>query len=173
MEEQEIIQLDGKDIKPIREKLLEEQNGICPLCLTPIDPNDAALDHCHDSGLIRGVLHKRCNSNEGALKSKFRRSGIQNIEGCEITFEEYILNLHFYLTKDHHDMLHPSNKPGPKKLMKSSYNKLVREIKKANEYYKAHNKKPIKIPDYPKSKRLTKRLDELYEEFGIDPRFYN
>ena len=57
----------------------------------------------------------------------------------------------------------------PRKLMKSSYNELKREIDKVNKYMK----KPIKIPNYPKSKRLTKRLKELYEQFGIYPRYYS
>jgi hypothetical protein len=65
-------------------------------------------------------------------------------------------------------LLHPSHAPKPRKLMKSSYNELKREIKKANHFLS----KPLKMPDYPKSKRLTKRLKELYEQFAIYPKFY-
>ena len=162
-------QMEPKETRDIRESLLKEQDYFCPLCESLIDPKDAALDHCHDTGRIRGVLHLRCNSIEGALKSKFKRGG-----GLRYTdFETYLKNLALYLTKEHHMLLHPSNRPGPKKLMKSSYNHLIREIKHANLYYKSKNKKLIKFPDYPKSKKLTKRLAELFEEFALSPVYYN
>ena len=161
--------MKSTEIKEIREQLLEEQNYICPLCQTEIKPEDAALDHCHDTtgpnaGRIRGVLHKRCNSAEGALKSKFIRSGT----GLYTTFEEYLLNLAHYLVKDHHLLLHPTHAAKPQKLMKSSYNSLKKEVETCNQYMK----RPIKVPSFPKSGRLTKKLKELYEKFGIQPRYY-
>jgi len=53
-------------------ELLERQGGVCPICLGPIvEPigptggsGDWALpsvDHCHETGKVRGVLHRRCN----------------------------------------------------------------------------------------------------------------
>ncbi len=161
-------QMDHKEIREIREQLLIKQDNICPLCNCVINSWEAALDHDHETGLIRGVIHLRCNSCEGGLKSKFKRSGCESYTD----FSTYLYNLSVYLSKEHYDLLHPSNKPGPKKIMKSSYNKLIKEIKRTNIYYKSKKKKPIKYPGYPKSKRLTKRLKELFEEFAIDPQFY-
>lgn len=174
---------NAKEVRELREALWHEQEGICPLCNTYIPLSDTALDHSHDTGLIRGVLHKRCNSAEGTLKSKFKRAGITNLENCDVTFESFLINLHLYLIKDHYDYLHPSHKPGPKKLMKRSYNKLKKEIEIFNSYLKAHHtkdttingkrRKVIKMPEYPKSKKATKPLRELYERFGIEPEYYS
>ena len=157
--------MKSTEVKETRERLLKDQDYICPLCQTKIKPEDAALDHDHKTGHIRGVLHKRCNSAEGALKSKFIRSGT----GLYTTFEEYLLNLAHYLVKDHHLLLHPTHAARPQKLMKSSYNQIKKEVENCNKFLK----RPIKVPAYPKSKRLTKKLKELYEKYGIQPRYYS
>lgn len=47
---------------------LKKQGGICPLCLKPIDVSikgELVLDHDHETGRIRGALHRSCNSGEG------------------------------------------------------------------------------------------------------------
>ena len=55
--------LKYREIKPLREKMLEEQNYKCALCEEPItDLSEAVLDHAHDkTGQIRAVLHRGCN----------------------------------------------------------------------------------------------------------------
>lgn len=56
------------EIKEHREKTLKKQRGVCPLCGTKILPEEAVLDHCHDTGHIRRVLHRSCNAAEGRIK---------------------------------------------------------------------------------------------------------
>jgi len=158
--------LKQKDIKQYRNYLLKKQDYKCPICNRKIHEQDANLDHCHESGLIRGVLCKTCNAYiEGTFRSKWKRSGLSKI----IAFEELLFNLYSYLDKDFFPIFHPSHTAKPRKLKKMSYNKLKKEIEKTNNYLE----KPIKIPQYPKSKRLTKRLKELYDQFGIIPEFYS
>ena len=156
--------LKHKDIKPLREKLWKENNYCCPICGTKLSKEDLALDHSHDTGLIRNTICSKCNSYEGMIKSKWKRSGLMNI----IELADLLESLSVYLRKEHLPYLHPTAVMKKPKLMKSSYNDLKREIQKANKYLQ----KPIKIPPYPKSKRLTKRLKELYDQFGIDPKYY-
>ena len=166
-------QMSQKEIKDLREELLKKNGGRCPILDIPLHPSDAALDHAHEpsetsetqEGQIRGTIHKFANSLEGQMRSKFRRSGVAKY----ISFEDFLFNLYQYLMNSRELCLHPSHAPRPRKLMKSSYNELKREITKANKYLN----KPIKIPEYPKSKRLTKRLKELYEQFKIFPNFYS
>ena len=88
------------------------------------------------------------------------------------TFEEYLYNLAEYLSKDHHLMLHPSHAPKPRKLQKRSYQELLKEVEIYNFYSKKNKTKIIKIPSFPKSGKLTKRLKELYEQFKIYPKYY-
>lgn len=155
-----MTQLNHSDVKDVRLQLLEEQQSICPLCGTKIEVCDAVLDHDHDTGLIRGVLHNICNAIEGVLKHKFRRGG-----GAKYTeYQTFLDNLVVYLKKAQHPMIHPSEKPKEPKLMKSSYNELLRVLKK-----QGHKKK---VPPYPKLKKMTKALQELYDAYDVAPKFY-
>ncbi len=46
------------------------QNGICPLCAKPL-LHDWSIDHCHQSGRVRGILHDACNRCLGMIESRF------------------------------------------------------------------------------------------------------
>jgi hypothetical protein len=52
-------------------KMLESQNGKCAICgySDLSDPNlFPVVDHCHDSGLVRGLLCSNCNLAIGQFK---------------------------------------------------------------------------------------------------------
>ena len=55
-----------------------------------------------------------------------------------------------------------------RKKIQREVNQLKREVEKCNKFLL----KPMQIPIFPKSGRLTKKLKELFDKFGIDPRFY-
>jgi len=165
-----------KEIQEVRERLLLENDGVCPILKIILDPKDSCLDHAHQGsefsktvdGQVRDTIHKYANSLEGVMRSRFLRSGVANF----ITFEEFLLNLHLYLMNNRQNLLHPQHSPKPKKLTKRSYNKLIKEIKIVNNYRIKQKQKQIKIPMYPKSQKLTKKLKELYFEFKINPEYY-
>lgn len=51
--------------------LTEKQDGKCAGCLTPLeelDPFHIHIDHCHDSGDVRGMLCSSCNLLLGHAK---------------------------------------------------------------------------------------------------------
>lgn len=56
-------------------QMYEEQNGVCKICGRPeskVDkrlgaPRKLAVDHCHDTGKIRGLLCTECNQAIGLL----------------------------------------------------------------------------------------------------------
>lgn len=47
-------------------RVLEEQGGVCAICKEP-EPQSRrlAVDHCHNTNIIRGILCMRCNTNLG------------------------------------------------------------------------------------------------------------
>lgn len=50
------------------EKMLESQEGKCPVCLRDLNSR-SHIDHCHDTGKVRAVLCPDCNHAEGLIRS--------------------------------------------------------------------------------------------------------
>lgn len=54
-------------------ELLAAQGGVCAICSTPLllgvpqtlTGSEAAVDHCHSTGKVRGILCGRCNKGLG------------------------------------------------------------------------------------------------------------
>lgn len=43
------------------ESLYEKHNGKCAICLQNNDGRRLSIDHCHETGKIRGLLCRKCN----------------------------------------------------------------------------------------------------------------
>ena len=58
--------------------MAHNQKGLCAWCEKPL-PNEGlagggcAVDHCHDTGVIRGIVHIQCNTDIGALERECLR----------------------------------------------------------------------------------------------------
>ncbi len=54
--------------------LLNEQDGLCSLCNEmPTKTNNLVVDHCHKTGQIRGLIHRRCNTGIGFFNDDVAR----------------------------------------------------------------------------------------------------
>ena len=51
------------------ERMYELQDGCCKICLREEEQLD--VDHCHDTGIIRGLLCGLCNRGLGMLQENF------------------------------------------------------------------------------------------------------
>ena len=63
--------------------LKQVQGGLCPLCGQEIDlsiKGEGVVDHDHNTGEIRGVLHRRCNAAEGKVANAAGRWGAKSME---------------------------------------------------------------------------------------------
>jgi len=80
----------------------ENSPDLCPIFGVPL--NDSVVDHCHDTGMIRGVLHRQANAWEGKVYNAWRRYAKNN---TKITFAECLDNLAAYLRKGGTQFLHP------------------------------------------------------------------
>jgi len=70
------------NMKAMTVKLLRDQGGLCPLCRCRIDlsiPKEGVLDHDHESGEVRGVLHRSCNAAEGKVANAAGRWGAKGM----------------------------------------------------------------------------------------------
>ena len=80
-----------EQIKKLKLQLLEEQDYICPLCkidMVALTPFNICLDHDHETGLIRGVLCRNCNSMEGKIHNCIRRA--KRLLEAQIWFDNLI-----------------------------------------------------------------------------------
>ena len=73
--------ITAKELPEIKKELLRKQGNKCPICgqsLLMVPSKDQVVDHCHDRGYIRAVLHRGCNGAEGKVRgvmSSWARSG--------------------------------------------------------------------------------------------------
>ena len=94
-----------QEIKPLRERLHMAQKGLCCLCGNKMSLDEAVLDHDHDTGHIRGVLHRQCNHAEGRIVSWIRRTGKHNEP------VDFLERLTKYWKADHTDKpIHPTHR---------------------------------------------------------------
>jgi hypothetical protein len=45
--------------------MMLEQDFRCPVCTDPVEASKWAVDHCHESGKVRGLLDYNCNTMLG------------------------------------------------------------------------------------------------------------
>jgi hypothetical protein len=150
-------QLMSTQVKIIRDSLLVKQNGKCPLCNRYVEM--PTLDHYHSkrqygSGLVRGVICNTCNRMVGVIENNLMRNNINYSDA-----PQFLRELAGYLESKRENYIHPTEKPKPPKLMKSSYNKLVKAVAGKQ-----------KVPKY--NRKLTKQLEKLYQKYGVEPAFH-
>jgi len=159
----ECVQLKYKDVKDIREQILEEQEGICPICKKPVDK--PVLDHHHKkkvggTGLIRGVICSSCNVFIAKIENNMKRYCIQPDEISNV-----LRNVADYFDKEQYPYIHPTEAPKKPKLKKSSYNKLRKiHISKGTK---------AKLPIYPKSGNINKALLKFFDRYDLTPEYYS
>lgn len=121
------MKLKYKDIKELRESLLEEQGGKCYLCGASIPQPQEALDHDHATGYIRAVLHADCNILLGKIENFLKGRG-KNIN--EKRLKTFLKRVHDYSTGDWSTMpLHPNHRT-PKDRKRSLYKRIIKRSKK-------------------------------------------
>lgn len=69
--------------------LIEAQGGLCPVCkkeLALLDPKRVHVDHCHVTGLVRGVLCGHCNPMLGNAfdNVEILKAGIAYLEASRV-----------------------------------------------------------------------------------------
>lgn len=94
-------------IAPYRQQLLAgRQRGLCSLCKRR--PTVPCLDHCHSTGVIRGVLCRGCNALLGKIENNAARNGLRGT-----ALNTYLMNIPQYLAFGEQGglgILHPTHK---------------------------------------------------------------
>ena len=167
-----LIQLNQKDLKNLKQQLHTEQNNICPLLKKKVPLEQMVVDHKHKlkanppgpngDGLVRGAIEFRANALEGKISNNWKRYYGADETKHPITLPEYLRNLADYLENPPCEpkYIHPSEKPKVKKLGKRVFNKIAKLYKE--EYPRR------KELQYPKSSKPTKQIKMLAERYDLE-----
>lgn len=163
---QNLKQLKGTEVKELREKILKKQGYRCAICGKEITLENSVLDHQHKqrksdingengNGQIRGVLCQEDNLCEGKIWNSTGR-----FQGARTPQDRinWLRKLIEYYSKDPYPFIHPTEKVPEKSVSKRQYNKLKKVCETED-----------KVPEYPKSTHLTKKLKELFDKYKINP----
>lgn len=124
------VKLARTAMRSYAHRLLKEQDGKCPLCGKEIDlsiKGEGVIDHDHDTGRIRGLLHRSCNAAEGKISNAASRWGCKSSSYPAII--AYLQNMVAYLTRPPKDVIYPMHKTQDEK--KDERNKKDREARAA------------------------------------------
>jgi len=77
------------------------------LCGNIISDQEAALDHDHQTGKIRGVLHISCNATEGRIMNLITRTKCANDKEHKL---EFLAKMIKYISEEHSEIIHPTHK---------------------------------------------------------------
>ena len=102
-------------------KLHKEQGGVCAVCGREISlkvmgsSSDYVVDHCHDTGLIRGVLHRGCNGALGKIENNITRWSKVGSDMDAII--EWMRKAVQYYDKGFHPVIYPDHKTKEEKAL--------------------------------------------------------
>lgn len=98
--------LKTTQVKATRDSMYLAQTARCGLCKAHIVKGEDVLDHDHETGAIRGVLHRSCNALLGKVENAYRRFGVRDLASWAAGMVPYLQ----HHTVNRTGLLHPSHK---------------------------------------------------------------
>ena len=120
------------ELPEVKRMLLNKQNGICPICgkdLTKTAPVNQVLDHCHETGVVRAVLHRGCNKAEGSVLNTIMRWGKAGSMAAVIATAERLVNFWKLHSTPQTDIIYYGHKTAAEK--RAAYNAKRRRTRNA------------------------------------------
>lgn len=132
-----LVKLARSQQRPIVLKLYREQGSVCAVCKEPIDfkiKGEGVLDHDHETGEVRGTLHRWCNGQLGKVENaaiRAKRNG---------SYQEWLASAVLYIQTAKTGYMYPSHKTeDEKREAKNLAERKRRAALKAREALKARN----------------------------------
>jgi len=105
--QKKLIKLARSQMRAIVLKLYKEQGNVCAVCKEPIDftiKGEGVLDHDHETGEVRGTLHRWCNGQLGKVEGaaiRAKRNG---------SHKTWLANAVEFIHKAETGLMYPSHK---------------------------------------------------------------
>lgn len=130
-------------LRTITMKLAKEQGGNCLLCGKPLDfsikgakGDSVVCDHDHNTGRIRGALHRSCNGGEGKVASACGRWIVGSM-GSSAAIANALRNMADYLDREPTEYIYPTHLTDEEKKLKAAAKaRKQRAVKKAAQEIK-------------------------------------
>ncbi len=125
-----LVKVPRTGMRAFAARMLLQQGGMCPLCGKEIDlkiKGEGVIDHDHDTGQIRGILHRSCNAAEGKISNAAARWGAKSAKYEDII--PYLLSVVQYLQKPASNFVYPMHKTADEK--RDDRNRKAREARAA------------------------------------------
>lgn len=109
-----MMKLSRAQLRPMALSILQKQGGVCPVCGLEISTqvkgarSDYVVDHDHETGEIRGVLHRSCNAAEGKVANAAGRWGAKSMAYTAII--PWLQGLLRYYEQPGHKMIYPGHR---------------------------------------------------------------
>lgn len=103
-----LLKISRTQLYSITMQLLKRQGGLCLVCQSTINvktqgrASDYVVDHNHETGEVRGVLHRSCNSSLGKIDNAAGRWGAKSMK-----YEDIVAYLHKVLAYYDHVEANP------------------------------------------------------------------
>lgn len=127
--------LARSQLRPVGLRLLQQQGGVCPLCMKPVDLTEKGalvVDHDHTTGQIRGALHRSCNSALGRMDNAIGRWGCKSMAYPDIL--AWAKRAIAYYEQPATDMIYPSHKTEEElRLERNAKERKARATRKARQ----------------------------------------
>ena len=151
-----------KEANDLKLELLEKQGFSCPITGYRLTMGNAALDHCHETGQIRGPIFG--GANRMLRESQWVRFGIRRED-----IPSVLRKMADYLERPQLEILHHTCRKREPYLQRLSFLQLEKEIKKSGKppawfRYSTRNGKA--------AQKMNAKLQALFDKYGIVPRFY-
>lgn len=103
--------LKASEVAAYRVSVWEAQGRRCALTKKPLNLDDAVLDHCHRTGMVRGVLDRGVNTMLGKIENHMKLARLSNVADLSRMLAGVIP----YMSQDHHDVMYPTHKTAEEK----------------------------------------------------------
>lgn len=130
--------IKATEIKSVKLTILKEQGWTCAVCGRGLktkwktDSKFIHLDHCHETGHIRGVLCRVCNIVEGKAWNSYKRQTKKDKRSVN-SYLKIIKGLAFYYDNHKSHLIHPTHKTKEEKKELTKKRAKRRRLKKANK----------------------------------------
>lgn len=130
-ERQTLKPIPRTNLKAMTVKILKDQGGLCLLCGLRIDlsiPREGCVDHDHESGEVRGVLHRSCNAAEGKVANAAGRWGAKGMSYAQIV--PWLERLLSYYKREGTGYMYPGHKSPEQKAVAARLKRNTRAAEK-------------------------------------------